>query len=175
MTDTAEARDEKRSSGNTNTLAYISFFVAALSLATSMYQGYLNTRFVEVVQSNVARAETARTCKDLIDAFFQFKFKTGQLVMVAERERNPMAPAVLGAEAEARNSVNRFAALGTYLANFQGEEKRRQYTMLSRELERVVSAAGSTAPGDAEKLYGKADEMFGAMNDDCVRSASARF
>ena len=40
---------------NANSFAYVSFFVAALSLVTSMYQGYLNTRFVELIQSGVAR------------------------------------------------------------------------------------------------------------------------
>lgn len=176
MAEMAESKaDEPVRRSGANTLAYISFFVAALSLLTSVYQGYLNTRFVEVVQSNVSRAETARTCKDLIDAFFQFKFKTGEYLIAIERERNAAAPAVIAAEASARNAVSRFGALGTYLANFQGEKKREQYTQLTWELERVVRAAATTPATDAAKLYEKADTMFGAMNDDCVRSATARF
>lgn len=173
--DKAEEKAAPASGGGANLFAYISFFVAALSLVASMYQGYLNTRYVELIQTSVSRAETARTCKDLIDAFFQFKFKTGQYVIVSDRERNPLAAPVLAAEADARNAVSRFAALGTYLANFQGEEKRVQYTMLSRELDRIVKTAAATAPGDAAKLYDKADDLFGVMNDDCVRSASMRF
>ena len=39
------------SKGNTNVFAYISFFVAALSLVATMYQAYLNTRYVELIQT----------------------------------------------------------------------------------------------------------------------------
>lgn len=169
------ARTRKPASGvsNANTLTYVSFFVAALSLVTSMYQGYLNTRFVELIQSGVARSETARICKDLIDAFFQIKYRTGALIAVLEREKNPNAPGVIAASGEAQNAVNRFGAYGTYLANFQGEKKRYEYTMLSRELSRVVEVAHKSSPaGDPEKLFGKADEMFGVMNADCVKSAT---
>ena len=93
------ANTEKPESGkrNANTLAYVSFFVAALSLATSMYQGYLNTRFVDIVQSNVARGETARVCKDLIDVFFQIKFRTTVLASAVTRERDPSSSSVISA------------------------------------------------------------------------------
>lgn len=158
---------------NPNIFAYVSFFVAALSLVTSMYQGYLNTRFVELIQSGVSRSETARICKDLIDAFFQIKFRTATLSAALEREKNPNSPGVVAAASEAQNAVSRFGAYGTYLANFQGEQKRYEYTMLSRELARVVDLAKSAPVADAEKLFVKADEMFGSMNNDCVRSATS--
>lgn len=171
------ANAEKPVSGksNANTLAYVSFFVAALSLATSMYQGYLNTRFVDIVQSNVARGETARVCKDLIDAFFQIKFTATVLASTVAREKDANAPAVISASAAAQNAVSRFSAYGTYLANFQGEKKREEYTVLSRELERIVGTAQQMPPTDAAKLFEKADGLFGGMNDDCVRSATERF
>ena len=157
---------------NANIFAYVSFFVAALSLVTSMYQGYLNTRFVELIQSGVARTETARICKDLIDAYFQIKFRTGALASALEREKNPNAANVIAASSEAQNTVSRFAAYGTYLANFQGEEKRAQYTALSNELSRIVDLAHKTPTGDPSKLFDKADDLFGTMNTDCVRSAT---
>lgn len=158
---------------NASIFAYVSFFVAALSLVTSMYQGYLNTRFVELIQSGVARAETARICKDLIDAFFQIKFRTEGLVAALEREKNPNSPGVVSASADARSAVSRFGAYGTYLANFQGEKKRYEYTMLSRELARIVESAHKLPAAEPSALFGKADEMFGVMNADCVRSATA--
>lgn len=157
---------------NANIFAYVSFFVAALSLVTSMYQGYLNTRFVELVQSSVSRGETARICKDLIDAFFQIKFRTASLSAALDREKNPNSPGVIAAASEAQNAVSRFGAYGTYLANFQGEQKRYEYTMLARELARVVDVAKIAPVGDPSKLFDKADDMFGAMNADCVKSAT---
>ncbi len=58
-----------KSAGKFASLAgYVSLFVAGLSLLTSFYQGYLNTKFVDIVQKNVARGEYMRTCKDIIDA-----------------------------------------------------------------------------------------------------------
>jgi len=168
------ARSAKPESGRNNAsiFAYVSFFVAGLSLVTSMYQGYLNTRFVELVQSSVARGETARICKDLIDAFFQIKFRTAGLAAALDRERNPNSPGVIAAASEAQNAVSRFGAYGTYLANFQGEKKRYEYTMLARELARVVDVAKSGPVADSGKLFDNADEMFGAMNADCVKGVT---
>ena len=81
---------------------------------------------------------------------------------------------VIAADAEAANSVSRFAALGTYLANFQGDAARETYTHLSWELESIVKAAHSISPGGVDKLFEKADGMFAAMNDDCVKAANKR-
>lgn len=158
---------------NTNVLTYVSFFVAALSLVTSMYQGYLNTRFVELVQSSVARGETARVCKDLIDAYFQIKFRAASLAAALDREKNPNSPGVIAAASEAQNAASRFAAYGTYLANFQGENKRAEYTELSRELARIVDLNQQTLSVESNKSFEKADELFASMNNDCVRSAKA--
>lgn len=149
-----------------NPLAAVSFFVAALSLVTSFYQGYLNTKFVELVQSGVSRSETARTCKELIDGYFQIKFKAATLAAAAERNPRETFPF----ESDLANAVSRFAALGTYLANFQGEAKRAKYTALSAELGRIAARARSTPPGEIDTLFGPADRMFADMNADCVSS-----
>ena len=50
-------------------------FIATLSLVTSIYNGYLNNLFVNLIQRNVGRTEYMRTCKDVIDAYFQVKFR----------------------------------------------------------------------------------------------------
>jgi hypothetical protein len=160
--------------GGANMFAYISFFVAALSLVATIYQSYLNTRYVELIQTSVQRAETARTCKDLIDAYFQIKFKTAAVATAVERDKNPNSAPVIAVSSEALNAVSRFAAFGTYLANFQGDDRRVQYTALSNELKRVVDLAHSTPAASVEKLFEKADELFATMNDDCVRSAMTR-
>ena len=54
---------------------YFPMFIATLSLVTSIYNGYLNNQFVDLIQRNVGRAEYMRTCKDVIDAYFQVKFR----------------------------------------------------------------------------------------------------
>lgn len=166
--------DSGNSKGNANVFAYISFFVAALSLVATMYQAYLNTRYVELIQTSVQRGETARICKDLIDVFFQIKFRTAAVAGALEREKNPNAPSVTAASSEALNAVSRFAAYGTYLANFQGDDKRALYSALSNELARVVDLAHKVPVADTSKLFAKADELFGTMNGDCVRSATTR-
>lgn len=151
-----------------NSFAVVSFFVAALSLVKSFYQGYLNTRFVELVQSGVSRSETARTCKELIDGYFQVKLRAAMLAAAAERDKS--AAALFPFESEMANAVSRFAALGTYLANFQGEEKRAKYSELSAEIKNVAAAARTAPPASVEKLFEKADGMFYEMNTDCVGS-----
>ena len=171
----ADSGNPQGGKSNANTLAYISFFVAALSLATSMYQGYLNTRFVEIVQSNVARGETARICKDLIDGYFQIKFRTTALAAAMQRDKDTNSSAVISALSEAQNAASRFAAYGTYLANFLGEQKRSEYTALSNELARIVGEAQRSATADVSALFEKADALFGVMNADCVKNATTRF
>ena len=148
-------------------LTYFPMFIAALSLVTSIYNGYLNSKFVDIIQSNLPRAEYMKTCKEIIDAYFQVKFRAG--LVHASAARGAVAPAE---EIEAKNAVNKFAALGTYLANLRDEAARARYTELSEQLEKVVGEAAK--PGaDLDRLFEPADALFSEMNADCVKSAKA--
>jgi hypothetical protein len=69
------------------------------------------------------------------------------------------------------NAVNKFAALGTYLANLRDAATREYYTHLSWKLEEIVRVAAGTPPTKVEALFETADAMFAQMNDDCVRTA----
>jgi hypothetical protein len=75
------------------------------------------------------------------------------------------------AQIEAANAVNKFGALGTYLANLRDQTARERYTNLSQELENILSQAARTPRANADKLFESADRMFGTMNDDCVSTA----
>jgi hypothetical protein len=142
-------------------IVYFPMLIAVLSLVTSIYNGYLNNRFVTIIQGNVGRVEYLKTCRDIIDAYFQVKFHVDQI------KGQPGA----ASEMQARNAVNRFAALGTYLANLRDEEARREYTALTKQLEGAVARAGS-APANAG-VFNEADAMFGKLNDDCIRTAQS--
>ena len=146
---------------------YISFFVAGLSLVASFYQGYLNTKYLDIIQKNVSRGEYMRTCKDIIDAYFQIKLKVSLLAAASPG-------ATENREAEAANAVSHFAALGTYLANLQNEAVRARYTRLSQELTNAVLVARKTPIDGVNKLFGPSDELFAGMNDDCVRTANSK-
>jgi hypothetical protein len=139
-------------------------FIATLSLITSVYNGYLNNKFVEIIQRNLGRAEAMRTCKEIIDAYFQVKFRVG---LVSDNG----ARAGGSTEVDAANAVNKVAALGTYLANFSDDGTRERYTHLTWELEKIVKEAPRTQPGDLAKLFEPADRMFSDLNSDCVRTA----
>jgi hypothetical protein len=157
-------------------MTYFPMFIAALSLCTSIYNGYLNNKFVDLIQNNTARVESLRTCKEIIDAYFQVKFRTGVISGIAERAGTSEAAAAGTAAAstaqiEAANAVNKFAALGTYLANLRDDATRERYTRLSQELEKIMAQAARTPRGDLDKLFENADRMFETMNDDCVRAA----
>ena len=107
-------------------MTYFPMFIAALSLCTSIYNGYLNSKFVDLIQNNTARVESLRTCKEIIDAYFQVKFRAGVISTNAERagggERARNRPVrASGDQIEAANAVNKFAALGTYLANLRDD------------------------------------------------------
>jgi len=152
--------------------AYFPMFIATLSLVTSIYNGYLNNRFVDIIQRNLGRAEYMRTCKEIIDAYFQVKFKAGLVSASGERERagspNPNAATE---QIEAASAVNKFAALGTYLANLRDDAIRARYTELTRALGQAVVEARRTPPAGLDKVFEGAEAIFAELNNDCVKSA----
>jgi hypothetical protein len=152
-------------------ITYFPMFIATLSLVTSIYNGYLNNKFVDLIQRNLGRAEYMRTCKEIIDAYFQVKFRAGLVSEAAERAGGSLPASGSGPEVDAANAVNKFAALGTYLANLRDETTRAHYTELSRLLEKAVAEAKRTRPAEMGKLFEPADKIFADMNNDCVRSA----
>jgi|SRR5215216_5549784 len=153
-------------------VTYFPMLIAVLSLVTSIYNGYLNNKFVGIIQGNIGRAEYMRSCKEIIDAYFQIKFKAG---LIGGSDERAGAPAAMPSaqQIDAASAVNHFAALGTYLANLRDDPKRERYTELSRQLEKIVSEAPRTPPDQRDKLFEPADRLFAEMNDDCVKSAKA--
>jgi hypothetical protein len=145
-------------------VTYFPMFIATVSVLASIYSAYIFARSVEVMQRNVDRFETMRTCRDLIDAYFQIKLRASLLAAAAGTDARI-------AEGDAAAGVSMFGALGTYLANLSVDGARERYTQLSLELARVVAAARTTPAAGVEKLFDKADQLFSVMNDDCVRTA----
>ena len=66
-------------------LGYFPMFIATLSLLTSVYNGYLNNRFVDFIQRNAGRTEYLRTCKEIIDAYFQIKVRMNAVSAAGEK------------------------------------------------------------------------------------------
>jgi dTDP-4-dehydrorhamnose reductase len=155
-------------------VAIFPMFIATLSLLTSIYNGYLNNKFVELIQQNVSRSEYIRTCKDIIDSYFLIKLKAAALAAAAERERAGRVTDITAYEADAANAASHFGALGTYMANFQDDAARERYTYLAWELVRIAKVARDTPPADVDKLFEKADGMFAQMNNDCIMTAKTK-
>ena len=153
-------------------ITYFPMFIATLSLITSIYNGYLNNKFVDLIQRNLGRAEYMRTCKEIIDAYFQVKFKAGLVSAGGQRERAGTPNSNAAAEQiDAASAVNKFAALGTYLANLRDDAVSARYTDLTRALEQAVAEARRTPTGGLDKLFEGADAIFAELNNDCVKSA----
>ena len=140
-------------------VSYFPMFIATLSLP-SVYNGYLNSKFVDIIQRNVGRTEYMRTCKEIIDAYFQVKFRAG---IVANG--GSAAPT---AQIDGANSVAKFAALGTYLANLRDDAIRQRYSALSDQLAKVVGEARNIPSGQLDKAFAPADRIFSDLNDDCI-------
>ena len=154
-------------------MTYFPMFIATLSLVTSIYNGYLNNKFVDLIQRNLTRGEALRTCKEVIDAYFQVKFRIGIVSENGEHERKTGSPApgAAAARIEALNAVNKIGALGTYLANMHDDTTRDRYTHLTMELEKITKEAAALAPAEVEKRFVPADTLFEGLNNDCVKSA----
>jgi hypothetical protein len=154
-------------------MSYFPMFIATLSLVTSIYNGYLNSLFVDLIQRNLGRGEYLRTCKDVIDAYFQVKVRAG----VISRNRNQASAAgnaMTPEQIDGANAVAKVAALGTYLANLRDDSIRARYTELSMAVEKAVNDARNTPPAEIDKLFEPADRIFGELNSDCVRTALDR-
>lgn len=141
--------------------------LAVLSLGSSIFQSYNYARNIESAQRNVLRAESLRTCRDIIDVFFQFRLKAEEANRAGDRAGSM-------ATAELKSLTYRFGAYGTFLANFQDEAARKAYTELSWELLAVADKATALPPDEFAKRFAAADAHFGRLNEDCVKAAQSR-
>src|SRR5215213_559820 len=129
-------------------LGYFPMFIATLSLVTSIYNGYLNSRFVDFIQRNAGRTEYLRTCKEIIDVYFQVKTRIAAVNAAGEKTAGSAS-----AQTEAANAVAKFGALGTYLANLRDETVRERYTQLTVDLEKLSNDAARLSAGEVSKRY----------------------
>jgi hypothetical protein len=148
-------------------LGYFPMFIATLSLLTSIYNGYLNSKFVDLIQSNVGRVEYMKSCREVIDAYFQVKVRLGVLNAAGDKSAGSIE------QTEASIAVAKFAALGTYLANLRDESVRARYTKLSQELEKILADTRRMPADELSKRLAAIEPLFAEMNDDCVNSAKA--
>lgn len=152
-------------------LSVVSLCLAGLSLGVAAYQSYSHGRSLEIVQRNVIRAEYLRTCREIIDAYFQIKMRAYAMNEAAAGSR--AVDAMVQREAEA--AAFRFGALGTFLANFRDDAVRERYTQLSWKLLALVRETYKLPRTDFDKAYGEADGLFDDMNQDCARTARLSF
>jgi len=161
---------ERENRVRTAVITYFPMFIAALSLLTAMYNGYLNSKFLDFIQRNVSHAESLRTCKDILEAHAQVQFRAKVFSQTGERARKGDAVDLTAARNEADSAFIKYVSLATYLANLNPEARER-YTQLSAELEKILADAPQIAPGELNKRFETTDKMFTGLNDDCVRMA----
>lgn len=171
------AADKRESPWRAIIIALFPMVIAVLSLVTSIYNGYLNNKFVALIQGNLGRSEYMRTCRDVIDAYFQVKYRADVLRAATKTTGvgggTDTAAAATSARIEAGHAVARFGALATYLANLRDEEIRARYSQLYAHLNQYVGSASAGEDSERAKLLSEADASFAKLNDDCVKSATA--
>jgi hypothetical protein len=164
---------ERESTMRTIVMSYFPMFIATLSPCTSIFNGYLNTKFLDFIQRNTGRVEYMRTCKEIIDAYFQVSVRAGVITANAARQVTSSPDTRMASdEVDGASAVNKFAALGTYLANLRDDAVRKQYSELTEELGKIVINAKRTPNVETNKLFATADPMFAKLNDDCIKSAN---
>ena len=155
----------------TAVVTYFPMFIAVLSLVTSIYNGYLNGKFVDIIQRNFGRTEYLRTCKEIIDAYFQVKFRAGIVSENVGRDPARGATGVSAAQIDAASAVSKFAALRYILGQFAGRAHAAAIHPALGELDKAVRDAQKTSPAELNKLFEPADRLFSDMNNDCVKTA----
>jgi hypothetical protein len=148
--------------------------IAVLSLLSSIFQSWNYARNIESAQRNILRGENLKTCREIIDVFFQFRLKTEEAnrLGISARETGQQPNEMMAVELKAL--VYKFGALGTFLANFREKEARVQYTELTWKLLEVAEKAGKISLQDFAKLFDDVDARFDAFNQDCVKAAESR-
>ena len=145
---------------------HVSLFVAALSLCTAFYQGYLNTRAVGVFSRDVTHRETMRACREAVEYFMEARLRIQRLAAVDRSAYGARDIAEISFDAQ--RAVARFAAVATYLANFNAVRLRQSYTAITRDLETLAEAAQSGKSAD----IGAVETKFYALNENCVASVT---
>ena len=80
-------------------------FIATLSLVTAIFNGYLNSRFVDIIQRNLGRGEYLRTCKEILEAHAQVGFRAKILSQIGERARTGSPVDLTAARNEADSAL----------------------------------------------------------------------
>jgi hypothetical protein len=163
------AMSERESRVRSTLMTYFPMFIAILSLFTSIFNGYLNLLFVNLIERNIPRTEYMRTCKEVIDAYFQVKLRA--TVISRNRGKIGGGGGMTADQIEGANAVAKMGSLGTYLANLRNETIRGKYTEMNIALAKAVNAAATTPPEELDKLFAPADAIFADLNADCVKSA----
>lgn len=148
-------------------LPTLSLLIASLSLISSISQSFNYRKNIESVQQNVLRAENLKTCRDIIDTFFAFRLRAEE----ANAHGSLDKPAAEAARRDLKALVYRFGALGTYLANFTPETSRERYSALSWSLNEIAEQVATLPPAEFSTKFATADKAFGALNEDCAKSA----
>jgi hypothetical protein len=148
--------------------------IAVLSLVSSIFQSVNYSRQIESAQRNILRAENLKTCKDIIEVFFQFRLKAEEAnrLGLAGRDAGQSADEMMVVELKAL--VYKFGALGTFLANFREEAARVPYTQLTWELLALAEKSAKVSAEDFAKAFASIDSKFDAFNQDCVKAAQSR-
>jgi hypothetical protein len=157
---------DRESRVRTAVIVYFPMFIATLSLVTSIYNGYLNSRFVDFIQHNLARAESLRTCKEILEAHAQIELRAKILSQIGQRPNG--AAELTAARNDADTALIKYVSLATYLANLRPEARER-YTRLSLALENILNEAPKLAEAEVRKRLDQTEQMFSSMNDDCVK------
>lgn len=154
-------------------LTLVSIVVATLAMASSFFQSFNYSRNLDVVQRNVLRGEYLRTCRDIIDAYFQIRLRAMAMHEAHVARATEGVDAAMRRDAEA--NVFKFGALGTFLANFRDDAVRQRYTELSWKLLAIVRETYAQPREPFDRAYAEADGLFGEMNEDCARTARLMF
>lgn len=148
-------------------LPALSLLVASLSLASSISQNYNYRRSIETIQANVLRTENLKTCREVIEVFFAYRLRAEE----ANLRGGARAEEADQARRDLKSLTARFGAIATHLANFTPELMRERYTTLYRRLGTLADAAPALPKPEFDRSLAEADAAFGALNEDCVKTA----
>jgi hypothetical protein len=159
---------------NRNWMVWFPLGIAVLSLVSSIFQSLNYARNIESAQQNVLRVESLKTCRDIIEVFFQFRLKAEEFNRMGIAARASKQPVEAISANDLKAVVYKFGALGTFLANFREKEARVSYTELTWKLNELAEKSVAVSAEEFSKLFNDVDARFDSFNQDCVKAAQGK-
>jgi hypothetical protein len=148
-------------------LTLVPLLIALLALWLSMEQARQFQAMLQDTDRNALRAEYGRTCRDVMQQYYDVKQKVSVLMPAADRSN--IAGASRVTEASRLDVQVAVGRLASYAIGATDDGLRSRIANLVRVVGAVAERARAVQLNDIDRLFEPADKALAQVNEDCAR------